>query len=412
MLINILNILSLVLVIYGMYYVITSITAFKYLKKQLIGKYKPKNKFKILVACRNEETVIASLIESINIQNYPKDMYELCVIPNNCTDNTKEIAQASGVRIIECSYDAKCKGDALRCAFNELISENFDAYIVFDADNVVHPNFLSRMNDTLESGFLVAQGYRDSKNPADNWISGSYSIYYWMQNFFFNRARMNINASASINGTGFMVKKEVIEKYGFNTKTLTEDIEFTAQCALNNIQIAFVQDAITYDEQPVAWTSSWKQRKRWSIGAHNCLKIYGLGLIKSFIKNRNMLSLDMLLNFMSPFIQVLGTAIMCSMLLCKILMKMELGTLTLWWVVQITGLHLCIITYLINIAINIFMIKYNRRKITSLFSGILLYSFFIITWIPINFVSIFSKDCKWEQIEHTRSVKIADIVKD
>jgi len=409
---KLLNILSMLLVVYGMYYVITSITAFINLKKQVIGKYKPKHKFKVLVACRNEEAVIASLIESINNQKYPKEMYELCIIPNNCTDDTRNIALNLGARVIDCVGHVKCKGDALRFAFNTLSDEDFDAYVVFDADNVVHPNFLSRMNDTLTEGFGVAQGYRDSKNPSDNWISGSYSIYYWMQNFFFNKARMNAKASASINGTGLMVKKEVIDKYGFDTVTLTEDIEFTAQCAINNIRIAFVEDAITYDEQPVSWTASWKQRKRWSIGSHNCLKIYGIRLITRFFKNKNSLCLDMALNFMAPFMQVFGTIIMFIMLVLKISMKIELGSLTLLGLVQITGLHLCAITYVTNILLNIFLVKYNKRKIVSVISGIFMYSFFIVTWIPINFVSLFSKQTNWEQIKHTRSVSITEIIKE
>ncbi|MBQ8044258.1 MAG: glycosyltransferase family 2 protein [Clostridia bacterium] len=410
MLLNILNILSIMLVIYGVYYVLTSITAFSNFNKQLIGKYAPKSKFKVLVACRNEEAVIASLIESINAQNYPKDMYELCVIPNNCTDDTRQITLNLGARVIDCTGECKCKGDALRYAFNTLSDEEFDAYVIFDADNVVHPNFLTRMNDALQEGYMVVQGYRDSKNPSDNWISGSYSIYYWMQNFFFNRSRMNVRASASINGTGFMVKKEVIDKYGFDTVTLTEDIEFTAQCAINNIRIAFVEDAITYDEQPVSWSASWKQRKRWSTGAHNCLKIYGVKLIQAFVKNKNMLSLDMALNFMSPLVQVIGTMIMVVMLILKLYMKIELGTLTLLGLVQITGIHICVITYITNILINIFVVKYNKRKILRMLSGILLYSFFILTWIPINFISIVSKEKKWEQIIHTRSIGIEDII--
>ena len=410
MLLNILNAISIMLVIYGAYYVLTAITALVNVKKRQIKSYNPKHKFKILVACRNEEAVIASLIESINAQNYPKDMYELCVIPNNCTDDTKRIALELGARVIDCYRECTCKGDALRHAFDETRNEDFDAYIIYDADNVVHPNFLTRMNDALESGYKVAQGYRDSKNSKDNWISGSYSIYYWMQNFFFNRARMNVNASATINGTGFMVKKEIIETYGFDTLTLTEDIEFTAQCAINNIQIAFVEDAISYDEQPVSWSSSWKQRKRWSTGAHKCLKLYTAGLIKSFVKNKNMLSLDMILNFMSPLVQVVGTIVMSAILLLNILMKVELGTLTLLGLVQITGIHICAITYLINIGINIFLVKYNKRKVSDVILGILLYSVFILTWIPINFISIFSKEKKWEQIIHTRSIGIKDII--
>lgn len=410
MLLNILNTISILLVIYSAYYVLTSITALANVKKRQIKSYEPHNRFKILVACRNEEAVIASLIESIKVQNYPKDMYELCVIPNNCTDNTRQIALELGARVIDCYSECTCKGDALRYAFNETKNEEFDAYVVFDADNVVHPNFLTRMNDTLESGYKVAQGYRDSKNPKDNWISGSYSIYYWMQNFFFNRARMNVKASATINGTGFMVKKEIFDTYGFDTLTLTEDIEFTAQCAINNIQVAFVEDAVTYDEQPVSWSASWKQRKRWSTGAHKCLKLYGAKLVKSFVKNKNMLSLDMFLNFMAPLVQVIGTVVMGNMLLLNILMQVELGTFIILGFVEITGIHICIITYLINIGINIFLVKYNERKVFDVIYGIILYSFFILTWIPINFISVFSKEKKWEQIVHTRSIGIEEII--
>lgn len=412
MLLNVLNAISVMLVIYGAYYVLTSITAFVNVKKRQIKSYEAKSKFRILIACRNEENVIANLLHSIKHQNYPKDLYEVCVIPNNCTDNTKGIASELGARIIDCYGDCKCKGDALRYAFEYMKTEDFDAYVIFDADNVVHPNFLKRMDDALQSGYKVAQGYRDSKNPKDNWISGSYSIYYWMQNFFFNRARMNVKASASINGTGFIIKKEIIDSYGFDTLTLTEDIEFTAQCAINNIQIGFVEDAITYDEQPVSWVASWKQRKRWSTGAHKCLRIYGLRLLKSFVKNRNMLSLDMTLNFMSPLIQVVGSVVMTSMLLLNIMMKLELGSLTLLGMIKITGIHICAITYLINILINIFLVKYNKRKISDVIYGILLYSFFMITWLPINVISIFSNEKKWEQIVHTRSIEIKDIVKE
>ena len=104
------------------------------------------------------------------------------------------------------------------------------------------------MNRSLNSGFRVAQGFREAKNPADNWISGSYAIFYLFQNVFFNHTRRKMRLSASINGTGFMIKKELIDEVGFDTKTLTEDVEFSGLCALRNEKIDFVEGAITYDE--------------------------------------------------------------------------------------------------------------------------------------------------------------------
>ena len=113
----------------------------------------------------------------------------------------------------------------LRYAFKYLREKDYDAYLIFDADNIVHPNFISEMNNTLCNGYRVAQGYRDSKNPSDTWISSSHSLHYMIQNYFMNRARMNINKSCFVNGTGFMISKEYLNENGYNSLTITEDIE-------------------------------------------------------------------------------------------------------------------------------------------------------------------------------------------
>lgn len=69
-------------------------------------------------------------------------MYDIYVLPNNCTDNTKEISANNGANIIECYAKIESKGDALKYAFNYLKDEDYKAYIIFDADNVVHPEIL------------------------------------------------------------------------------------------------------------------------------------------------------------------------------------------------------------------------------------------------------------------------------
>ena len=279
---------------------------------------------------------------------------------------------------------------------------------MFDADNVVHPEFLSRMNDALCEGHKVAQGFRDSKNPSDNWISGSYSIFYWIQNFFFNKARMQMGGSSSINGTGFMIKKEVIDEYGFNTVTLTEDVEFTAQCALNGIKIVFVEDAITYDEQPTEFKASWKQRKRWSMGNIQCFRTYKKSLIRTYSKTGFLPCLDMLLTFMAPYMQIL------SALLTIVLFVFRIVNVQLYDVFAYMysyGILFFAVAYLANIIINIFVIKYNNKSAKENLSGILLFTFFILTWIPITLICLFKKNLSWEPIKHNRSVKIEEIKK-
>ncbi|MEG0872668.1 MAG: glycosyltransferase family 2 protein [Clostridia bacterium] len=299
--------IDIFIILYFGYYVVTGMFALVK-NKHKIRKYKAKNKIAVLIAARNEEKVIVHLLDSLNKQNYPKELYDTFVIPNNCTDGTRKVSIEKGAKVIDCTVPVSSKGEVLKYTFNYMKKnhDEYDAFIIFDADNIVHKNFLRRMNDALCAGFKVAQGYRDSKNPSDTWISCCYSLFYWVQNFFFNQARMNMGWSSSINGTGFMIEKSVIEKNGFETVTLTEDIEFAAQCAINNQKIAFVKDAITYDEQPLTFSQSWKQRKRWSIGTIQCLFKYFNPLIKNGIKNKTPQCMDMALFFMAPLVQVLA----------------------------------------------------------------------------------------------------------
>ena len=402
-------ILFIIALAYGLYFFVTGFFGFKNINKKLIKKHKPKNKFAVLIASRNEEGVIGHLVKSLLQQDYPKDLFDVYVIPNNCTDDTEKVAKKAGAEIIKCTVPTKSKGEVLKFTLEKLSKrKDIDAYVIFDADNVVHPEFLARMNDALCEGHKVAQGFRDSKNPGDNWISGSYSIFYWIQNFFFSKARMQMGGSASINGTGFMVKKEVIDEYGFNTYTLTEDVEFTAQCALRGIKVMFVEDAITYDEQPTEFKVSWKQRKRWSLGNIQCFRRYNKDLFRTYSKTGFIPCWDMLLSFMAPYIQVLATLLTLVLILFKIF---NVQLYDVFSYMYAYGLLFFLLTYIGNVIINLFVVKYNKKNVKEIMSGILLFSLFMLSWVPINFMCLFKKDLAWEPIKHKRGMGIDEVKK-
>ena len=402
-------VIDVLLVMYILYYVITGLFAFKKNKKYIIRKYKAKYKIAVLIAARNEEKVIPNLLDSLNRQNYPKELYDVFVIPNNCTDNTKNVALEHNAKIIEVKEKVSSKGEVLRFAFDYMNNyyNKYDAYLVFDADNIVHPNFIRRMNDTLCSGYKVAQGFRDSKNPSDSWVSSSYSMFYLVQNFFFNRARMRMGWSSSINGTGFLVSKDVIDEYGFNTATITEDIEFAAQCALNNQRIAFVEDAITYDEQPVDFISSIKQRFRWSKGTIQCLKIYSPKLLKKFFSTKVPQQFDMSLFFLAPIVQVISTLIVLFILIYNIFDDQVSGFMRFLYNNKIISLML---GYAVTALISLFVVIFEKKKIKDTIKGILTLSIFMLTWVPINIVCLFKKNYNWSPIVHNRVVNIDSIV--
>jgi cellulose synthase/poly-beta-1,6-N-acetylglucosamine synthase-like glycosyltransferase len=400
--------IDMFVIIYSIYYIFTGLFSFIN-KNNSIRKYKAKNRLAVIIAARNEEKVIPHLLDSLNKQNYPKNLYDVFVVPNNCDDNTEKLSLEKGAKVIECNNPVSSKGEVLKYTFKYMntMHPEYDAYIIFDADNIVHPEFLRRMNDSLCSGYSVAQGYRDSKNPSDTWISCCYSLFYMIQNFFFNKARMNMGWSSSINGTGFMISKEVLEKNGFDTVTMTEDIEFAAQCAINGEKIAFVRDAITYDEQPLTFAQSWKQRMRWSMGTIQCLRTYFNKLVKTGYTKGIPQCMDMALFFLAPIVQLISIFIVIMLFIYNIA-DIQVSDIVKY--AYDNKFFSLVFGYLVSVFIAVFIVILEKKKIRRTIKGILTLSVFMLTWIPINAICLIKKEYVWEPIEHNRTVNIDSII--
>lgn len=388
---------------YLLYFVVMAIGIFKKKKeKVLVDK---KNNFAVIVAARNEEAVIANLIKSLKKQNYPKEHYEIYVIVNNCTDNTEEEARKAGAKVIVCTEKVKSKGEVLKFTFNKLKKEkDIDAYVIFDADNLVHRDFLSKMNDSLNMGYSVVQGFRDTKNVSDNWLSCSYAIMYYIQNLFLNKSRYNLGKSSFINGTGFVIKKELIDKNGYDPKTVTEDIEFVAMCAINGEKIAFNDEAITYDEQVNKFIPSLKQRKRWSIGTMECLRGYFTELIKTGFKNRRFECFDIIIFYLSIVVHVIGNL---APIFAILGLFINFKSLTIGYFISTLAISLC--SYVIGVVLRAFLLKKYNKSIKDNIGGILFFDLFILSWAPVNFVCLFLKKCNWESIKHDRNIDIEEV---
>jgi len=392
------NILNLFMFIFGAYFVVTAL--FPYFIKNAKTKEREakEHKFAILIAARNEESVIGDLIKSLKQQNYAKDKYQIFVIPNNCSDKTEIISRECGATIINIPFNPKSKGEVLNYVFNKFKEVSlFDTYVIFDADNLVHPDFLTKINEKLNEGYELVQGFRDCKNPYDSWISGGYAIFYYLQNLFLYQARVNINASATINGTGYAVGKNIIETINYDSKTLTEDIELSTVCAARNIKIGYQEEAIFYDEQVDNFKDSWNQRKRWTSGAIQVARLYQKKLIKSFLEYKNIHSIDMLFISSAYITQFIGI----FTFLINLLFNFNLINLIL----------LGIVSYLLVVLVAVYLVNYYKKDINKMKYGILLFPLFIISWMPITIISAFDKKKNWDEIKHNKKIEIKDLIK-
>ena len=305
-----------IITIFWAYNLIISLCALiKFKDKPLITN--KKHRFMAIIPAHNEESVILNLIESLKAQTYDKDLYDIYVIADNCTDNTAKIAKEAGAIVYE-RFDPskKTKGYALDWFLKQKIKENadYDAFFIFDADNIVDKNFILNMNKKLCQGEEVVQGYRDIKNPTDSWVTAGYALFYWTMHKFYHFARYNVGLSPLLNGTGFMVKFDLIKDTGWDTVTLTEDIEFSLKRIIKGKRLGWATDAIVYDEQPVSFKASWSQRSRWTVGHIQCMETYTKDLAKAVVKNRTMMNLDGLLYILGSIPQFILTIIMQSLL--------------------------------------------------------------------------------------------------
>ncbi len=248
-------------------------------------------RYAALISARNEEGVIGELIASLKRQNYPAELLDVYVVADNCTDDTAGAAQAAGARVYRRFDRTRVgKGYALDYLLKKLaedgLESRYEGYFVFDADNIVDPNFVSEMNRTFDRGDYVAvTGYRNSKNFGQNWITAGYSVWFLREARFVNSARMALGTNCHVSGTGFLISAEYLrEKGGWPYHLLTEDIQFSAECAALGKRIGYCEGAVIYDEQPTSFRQSWDQRLRWSKGFYQVDREYGPALLKGIFR--------------------------------------------------------------------------------------------------------------------------------
>lgn len=392
--------------IFWLYQILISLCSLVKIKDKPL-KVNKNHRFMAIIPAHNEEAVVGNLIESLKNQNYDKDLYDIYVIADNCTDNTAKVAKEAGA-IVYKRFDEtkKTKGYALDWFLKQKIEENapYDAFFIFDADNIVHPDFIKNMNKKLCQGEDVVQGYRDIKNPTDSWITAGYALFYWSMHRFYHLARYNLGLSPLLNGTGFMVKFDVVKPQGWDTVTLTEDIEFSLKRIIKGKRLGWATDAICYDEQPVGFKQSWSQRSRWTVGHIQCIKEYTKQLAVAAKENKTMMNFDGLLYILGSIPMFIVTLVLLG---TNFLMYAGDGMTKLELFENI--LRYLIPTFILPIITAAIAMLLDKRPIKPMVKGLFCYPLFMGSWLLINFKCLFKRETTWEKINHLRSIKISEV---
>ena len=395
-----------IITIYWIYQLVISLCSLIKVKDKPLVEDK-EHRFMMIIPAHNEEKVIKDLVDSLQNLDYDKNLYDIYVIADNCTDNTAQIAKEAGAIVYE-RFDEKhkTKGFALQWFLQQKIEEDapYDAFCIFDADNIVDKNFLKAMNKKLNQGEDVVQGYRDIKNPSDSWVTAGYAIFYWTMNRFYHLARYNLGLSPLINGTGFMVKFDVVKPDGWQTKTLTEDIEFSLKRIIAGKKLGWATDAIVYDEQPVGFKQSWSQRSRWTVGHIQCLHEYTKPLAVAVKENKTVMNFDGLL-YMLGSIPMFVLTIVLLVLNIVLFLTNGMSVSDLLW----NAVRYVVPTFFIPILTGIMIMLIDKKPIRPMIKGLILYPLFLGSWLLINFKCLFKRETSWEKIEHNVSKSIEEM---
>lgn len=372
------------------------------------------HRFAALICARNESAVIGQLIESLKKQDYPSDMLDIYVLADNCTDNTAAVATAAGAMVhIRRDSEHVGKGYALNFLLHTINDslgwKHYDGYFVFDADNIVDPGFVREMNSTFSQGYSVLTSYRNSKNFASNWLTYGYAVWFLFEARFINFPRMLLKSGCAVSGTGFLVSSGVIDANGgWPFHLLTEDIEFSVNCAISGVRIGYCDKAVVYDEQPETFTQSWRQRLRWSRGFYQIDMKYLGRLIRGVFKPKGsrMTCYDMLMTVAPCMLLSIGTGIINTMafVMCLTMPAAETGLLlTDMLVLFALTMLLGYVGTIFMGALTIFTEWKNirapaRRKLMYL----PLFPLFLATYIPIALAALVCR-VSWKPIQHFAS---------
>ena len=369
--------------------------------RQLSPDAAPASRFAIVIPAHNEGRVVGQLIESCLALRYPRDLFDVFVIADNCDDDTAVVAEAAGARVIRRqNRNARGKGFALDYAFSQILAspDRYDAFVIFDADNLVHPDFLRVMNAHVVRGDKVIQGRMDAKNPTDTWVSATFAMSVWVSNRFWFLAKYNLGFSSVLGGTGMCVSCDLIRQIGWGAHSFTEDLEFTMKALQHGIKTTWAHNAICYDEKVQTFSASWTQRKRWVQGQATVARMHLLNMGWRGLFQASPVFLEAAFQIFSPFYLMLGSFLMVltyavpgQFLLDPVLHHLDTSA---FWVV-VAGVE-----YMLPLLAAVM----DRAPLRALIF-LPFYPIFLDSWIPLTWVGMFSpRPRHWTHTEHTRAV--------
>ena len=253
----------------------------------------PERSFAIVIPAYNEELVLESVLDSVQRVDYPRELYDVIVVADNCTDGTAAIARALGAVVYE-RHDPqrRGKGYALNWIIRRLCpnkrAREYDAFVFIDADTLMAPDFLLEMNARLKQGDCVIQGRYNVLDPADSWQT---SLRHWgftLGVFVKPLGKSRLSLPVGLYGNGMCFAREIACSLGWPAFSLTEDLEYGLELLCQGVRVAFAPQAVVYAQMPLSSRQALSQDLRHERGRLEVAKRYFPRLFLQGIQRRDL----------------------------------------------------------------------------------------------------------------------------
>ena len=386
---------------------------FFWLKPKKYPPAKTQHKFGIIIPARNEEEVIGDTVRKLFEQNYPRELYDVFVVAHNCTDKTAERAKEAGAIVFCCNDDDpkhRRVSYALQYGFRKILTEydNYEAFIRFDADNLMNDDFIARMNDAFDSGVKIAKCFENSKNIDQNVWAGVSGLYYIRDSRIACHVRSALHTDQMLTGAGMMVSADILRRHdGWKCMGVSEDAEFTLQAMLEGERTRYVPDAIVYEDQPSTLKDTVNRNKRMGNGLFKLFFTHGLRCFGKFFTTFRFGFLDLFLTLLFVPIAVVACTWFPLYYGYKIIAAAVLGdTATLVMFGTLIGYILLFAFYLPFTLQSLLAALLERKRINApfhkLLPAIFLSPLFMIVYAISICLGVFSRPT-WKKI--ARNVK-------
>ena len=326
-------------------------------------------KIAVLIPGYKEDDVIIEVAKDALVQDYPHDKYDVVIIADSFQPETISLLKELPVIVIEVKFDKSTKSKALNKAMEQLTAD-YDIAVVLDADNVMAADFLTKINASFEQKYMAVQGHRAAKNM-DTPLAILDAVSEEINNHIFRKGHRVLGLSSAIIGSGMAFR------YGFFKNMMASvtavggfDKEIELKMLKDNHKIAYLHDALVYDEKVQKAEVFSNQRRRWlSAQLHYFRQDIGSS-VKALVTQGNIDYFDKAMQFVQPpRILLLGAVIMSGMFFLLINLLFSIGwKYNLLWILLEA---LCIFAFMFSIPRSFYTVG-TLKAMASLPKGMLL----------------------------------------